>query len=127
MLEIKPIEIKSNQEKLCALCGVAYNKNALAYSAYEGETPLGICQFYLDDEYGYIYDLENVKGVDDFEALFIMGRAVLNFIDLCGTHKALFCGEESRLTKAVGFSQKDGKLFIDLEGFFENHCSHDKK
>ena len=107
MLEIKPIENKSDQEKLCALCGVDYNKNALAYSAYEGETQLGICQFYLDGDYGYIY--------------------VLNFIDLCGTHKALFCGEESRLTKAVGFSQKDGKLFMDLEGFFEDHCSHHKK
>lgn len=124
MLEIKPVEDKKVQEDICLRCGVPFRKEAFAYSACEGEKLLCVCQFRLDNDYGYIYDLSNTIGVDDFEALFLTGRAVLNFIDLCGVHKALYCGEESRVTKAVGFAPKDGKLFMNLEHFFENPCGH---
>lgn len=126
MLEIRPIEEKEKQMALCAACNVDYNKDALAYGATVDDEFVGICQFGMDDKYGYIYDLKCVLGKDDFEALFIMGRATLNFIDLCGVHKALYCGEESRLTKAIGFKKEDGKLIMDLEGFFENPCKHEK-
>lgn len=126
MLEIKPIEDKNVQMALCAACNVNYNKEAFAYGASVDGEFVGVCQFGMDDRFGYIYDLACVSGKDDFEALFIMGRATLNFIDLCGVHTALFCGEESRLTKAVGFKNKDGKLVMDLEGFFENPCKHEK-
>jgi len=126
MLEIKPIETKEKQAEICRACGVNFNKDALAYSACEGDAVLGVCQFFMDGEYGYIYDLKNAVGVDDFEALFLMGRAALNFIDLCGVHKAIYCGEESAASKAVGFKKKDGRLFMDFEGFFTNPCGHKK-
>ena len=90
MLEIKPIQDKNAQKALCELCGAVYNPSALAYSAYDNGAPVGICQFRIIEEHGYMYDLCNTVGVDDLEALIIMGRAALNFIDLCGIHTAYF-------------------------------------
>ncbi|MBO4429204.1 MAG: hypothetical protein J5832_04525 [Clostridia bacterium] len=126
MLEIKPVEDKKKQEEICRECGAVFKEGAFAYSASENGKVLGVCQFGIVGEYGYVYDLKNAVGVDDFEALFLMGRAVLNFIDLCGTHKAIFTGDESAATKAVGFKNENGRLFMDLEGFFSNPCGHEK-
>ena len=126
MLEIKPVEDKKKQEDICRECGAVFKEGAFAYSASENGKILGVCQFGIVGEYGYVYDLKNAVGVDDFEALFLMGRQTLNFIDLCGVHKAEFCGDESRLTRAIGFKKDGGKLTMDLEGFFIEPCSHKK-
>ncbi len=122
MLEIKPIADKTAQKALCELCGTAYHAAALAYSAYDNGAPVGICQFRIIEDAGHVYDLCNTAEVRDMEALIIMGRAALNFIDLCGIHKAYFEGEKDEAAKAVGFREKDGKLFLDLTGLFENPC-----
>ena len=39
MLEIKPIEDKNEQEKLCRLCGIEYREEFFAYKAYEDGKP----------------------------------------------------------------------------------------
>lgn len=126
MLEIKPIQDKNAQKALCELCGAVYNPSTLAYSAYDNGAPVGICQFRIIEEHGYMYDLCNTVGVDDLEALIIMGRAALNFIDLCGIHTAYFEGTETRGAIAVGFREKEGKLFADLSGMFESPCKNHK-
>ena len=62
------------------------------------------------------------------EAMFILGRQTLNFIDLCGIHKAITdksCGEE-KLLHAIGFREDGGKLSINLEGMFDGKCSGHK-
>ena len=129
MLEIKPIADKTAQKALCELCGTAYNASALAYSAHDGGVPVGICQFRIIEDAGHLYDLCNTVGTDDMEALIIMGRATLNFIDLCGVHKAYFEGEKTEAAKAVGFKEKDGRLVLELSGVFDHPCSKhtDKK
>jgi hypothetical protein len=65
----------------------------------------------------------------DNEALFVMGRAALNFIDLCGIHTAFYDGDESlpgaQLLHAVGFRKNEqGRLEMDLTGFFTTPCKH---
>lgn len=125
MLIIKPVQ-KNEQENICRACGVEYMEHEMAYAARDDEKLLGVCTFYMSGDTGYVTDLKCIDGIDDFEALFIMGRQTLNFIDLCGVHKAVFLGEESRITKAVGFKMTDGRLRMNLEGFFESPCSHEK-
>ena len=126
MLEIKPIQDKNAQKALCELCGAVYRPAALAYSAYDNGAPVGICQFRIMEDHGYMYDLCNTVGVDDLEALIIMGRAALNFIDLCGIHSAYFEGDKPRAAIAIGFREKEGALFADLHGMFESPCSKHK-
>ena len=126
MLEIKPIREKAAQRELCEMCGAEYKENYFAYGAEEDGVRIGICQFYIKGDYGHIFDLKNVIGTDDTEALFIMARGVLNFIDLAGAHEAYYDGEDSPLVRAVGFSEKDGKLYMDLGKFFAAPCRNTK-
>ena len=132
MLKVLPIQSKDEQERVCNACGVKYNPDLLAYSATVDDVLAGVCQFKLTDKGGMIYDLASVPDGFDFEALFVLGRGTLNFIDLCGVHKASFLGEiadeqTERLIKAVGFKKSaEGSYDVDLEGFFTDHC-HDKK
>lgn len=126
MLEIRPIEEKSAQRSLCELCGAEYREEYFAFGATVDGAPVGICQFYIKGEQGHIFDLCQVKGVDDPEALFIMARGVLNFIDLAGAHEAFFEGDDTALVRAIGFSDKDGKLYMNLAGFFSSPCKNSK-
>ena len=132
MLKCLPIQSKAEQENICLACGVKYNPDLLAYSATVDDRLVGVSQFKLTDKGGIVYDLAPVKDTFDFESLFVLGRGTLNFIDLCGVHKAVFVGDipdeqTERLIKAVGFKKNDdGTYTVDLEGFFTDHC-HDKK
>ena len=65
---------------------------------------------------------------DRIESLFVMGRAAMNFIDLCGVHKAYFedeAFEGEGMIKSIGFSKlEDGRWFVDLTDFFVEPCQH---
>ena len=131
MLKILPIQSKDEQKNICSACGVDFNADLLAYSATVDDVLAGVSQFKLTDKGGVIYDIAPVIGGFDFEALFVLGRGTLNFIDLCGVHKATYVGttpdeQTERLIRAIGFKkQEDSSWFVDLEGFFTDHC-HDK-
>ena len=127
MLKILPIQSKAEQELYCSRCGVTYREDALAYAASVDEAFIGICQFRTAGEVGEVYDLTLVPGIDDFEAIFLMGRAALNFIDLCGVHKAIYVSEKAdeSLLKAVGFKKNENGVFeMNLKDFFLHPCQH---
>ena len=135
MLKILPIQSKLQQEEICLRCNIKYEPDLLAYSATVNEELVGICQFKLSDKGGEIYDLAKIpdreedKECSDFEALFVMGRGTLNFIDLCGVHRAFFLGKDTddSLLRAIGFSKNENGVYeIDLEGFFTDHCGNHK-
>ena len=132
MLKVLPIQSKSEQEEICKKCGVEYKPDLLAYSATVDGELRGVSQFKLTAEGGLVYDVSPAIGTNDFEALFVLGRGTLNFIDLCGVHYAIYKGsveteEKERLLRAIGFKKLDGgSLEVDLNGFFTDHC-HDKK
>jgi hypothetical protein len=130
MLEILPIQSKSEQEALAARCGIKYDRELLAYSAMLDGKSVGICQFSLKPGSGHITDLSPMPGVSDFEAMFILGRAALNFIDLCGVHEAYYDGQvnDETLICAIGFSKNsDGRYYVNLTDFFTKPCQNCKK
>ena len=127
MLEIYPVESKKDQELICKMCGQKFDPDDMCYAAYVDGVLAGACQFIIHEQSGYINALSESAETNDKDALFIMARATLNFIDLCGAHKAYYKGEETdeALIKRIGFSKTDeGKWFMDLRGFFEAPCSH---
>ena len=132
MLKVLPIQTKSEQEKICEACDVIFNPDLLAYSATVDDELRGVSQFKLTAEGGLVFDIAPAIDTYDFEALFVLGRGTLNFIDLCGVHYAIYRGEikdeqHERLLKAIGFKKTDsGSFEVDLNGFFTDHC-HDKK
>jgi hypothetical protein len=130
MLKVLPIQTKEEQALATAKCNVVFKPDALAYAATVDEVFVGVGQFKLTPNGGEVYDIALIDGKDDFEAMFVMGRGALNFIDLCGVHRAYFVGEvkDESLLRAVGFKQNsEGKFEINLEGFFTDHCHHHKE
>lgn len=129
MLEVLPIQDKQEQEALCARCGVEFRTELLAYKALVDGEVRGVCQFTMDAAGGRIVDFAALPDAYEFEPMFVMGRATLNFIDLCGVHHAFFdaaCDNET-LIKAIGFSKNtDGRYEIDLTDFFKEPCKHSK-
>ncbi len=129
MLEVLPIQDKREQEALCARCGIPYRAELLAYQAINEGEFCGICQFTMDADGGRILDFAALPDKYAFEPMFVMGRATLNFIDLCGIHRAFFdapCDNDT-LIRAIGFvPNAAGRYEIDLTGFFIDPCQHGK-
>lgn len=132
MLKVLPIQSKTEQEAICARCGVRYNIDLLAYSATLDDKLSGICQFTMNADGGSIRDLALTEDCDNTEVLFVLGRATLNFIDLAGVHKAYYDApieneETEKLVRRIGFCKNsEGRFFVDLTNFFVSPCQHDK-
>ena len=130
MIKVTPIQTKAEQEECCKLCSIKYDPDCLAYSALVDDKLVGACQFKVTKGGGVLRDIRCIDGMYDFETLFIMGRAALNFIDLCGVHSAKYVGEvkDASLLKAVGFRENANGIYeINLEGFFNDHCKNHKE
>ncbi len=126
MFKITPINDKKMQEQYALECGASFKPEHFAYSMLDNETGelMAISQFEIEGDCGYISDLKPKLGTDDFEAMFILGRATMNFIDMCGAHRcraAMDAGNE-RLLKAIGFRLLNGEYFVDMTGMFDGHC-----
>ena len=130
MFKISAIQDKELQKKFAEECGAKFIPDAFAYSMVDNDTGvlMGISQFELFSGVGYIYDLKPRIGYSDFEAMFILGRATMNFIDLCGNHvcKAAIDAGEERLMKSIGFKLSDNEYFADMNGMFDGNCSGHK-
>ncbi len=127
MFKISPIQDKKTQEEYANQCGAVFYPESFAYSMINNETDelMGFAQFDIADGVGYIKDLKARIGYSDFEAMFILGRATLNFIDLCGIHtcRASIDAGEERLIKGIGFKLVENEYVADLTGMFDGNCS----
>ena len=127
MLIIKPIEDKNEQKEITLRCGIEFKPELFAYKAHNDGELLGCAQFDINENGAVIDAMRQVVGTpDDFEGMFILGRAVLNFLDLCGVVNAYFPApaneSEVRLFKAIGFKEIDGVLTVTLTGMFDAKC-----
>ena len=127
MLKIIPVQTKTEQEEICRLFPFAYDAEKFMYAEYEDEVLIGASQFLLQGTCGELTELALLPGhPDDIGALFIMGRAVLNFMDLCHVPDACctcVMPENKKLMEMIGFScGEDGRYTVHLEGFFTEPC-----
>ena len=125
MLKITPIQSKEEQQTLCGVCNIAYDHDCLAYRAYDDDRFLGMTQFRFGKGHGIIKNLVSAPGVEDFEAMFIMGRATMDFIDRIGCHICV-CPVDAgdrRLLLSIGFRDaEDGMMRADMTDMFSGHC-----
>ena len=125
MFKITPIQDKEKQAEICSLCSAEYRPGAFAYQMFDLESGeiMGMSQFEIG-EYGYIYDIKEAPGKEDFEAMFILARQTMNFIDSCGAHVcyASLSSAEGDFLRAVGFKLNDNNYFCDMTGMFDGNC-----
>jgi len=137
MLEIKPIQTKEEQKEICGVCGVEFSPDCLAYGAKENGVfdfdrtsfVAGVSQFRILGKYAVIYDLANAVGIDDLEVLILMGKAMLNFVDLCGVKDVIIKTENiqnKNLIKILGFKEDNSGVYkLNLKDYFDSPCQKD--
>ena len=125
MFKITPVQNKEKQAEICSICGAEYRPEAFAYQMFDIDSGdlMGMSQFEIE-ETGYIFDIKEAPGRDDFEAMFILARQTMNFIDGCGAHVcyASPSSAEGDFLHAVGFKSKDNEYVCDMTGMFDGHC-----
>ena len=112
-------------ERVCLILGLEYDKGQFAYAAYEEEKTVGAAQFYIKDGVGYISDLKVSE--ENLPLAMLLGRSVLNFLDLHGVSEAYFekSGEfYDKAAKLIGFKQKNGAFYACLTGMFTADHHH---
>ena len=132
MFKISPVNDEALSEKYLTLCGAKKVDDAFLYAMTDIDTEdiMGICQFEILSDFGYIYDLKPKIGTDDFEAMFILGRQSMNFINLCGHDicRAAIGAADGKLIKAIGFKDADEYYVCDMHGMFDgSRCEGHKK
>ena len=129
MFKISAIQDKTRQKEMCDLFDTTFIPDAFAYLMYDADTsaPMGMSQFEIGTS-GYIYDIREIDGRDDFGAMFILIRATMNFIDMCGAHicKAASNASAERLLISAGFKKDGEEYFCDMTGMFDGHCGGKK-
>ena len=129
MFKISPIQSQEEQELVANACGAKYKAGAFGYAMRDSKNGelMGFSQFEITNDGGFLWDLRPAGDLDDYEAMFILGRATMNFIDLCGTHTLSATSEsgDTTLLRAIGLKPtNDGHFFCDMTGFFDgSHCS----
>ncbi len=130
MLTASPIQNKEKQKQLCALCSIPFRPDCFSYSQAENGEVIALAQFDINENGGLIYDLQMKKGLeDDIEALFILGRAVLNFLDLSNIPECVYLPKDEhdvKMAKMLGFRENDGVYSLTIKNLFTKTC-HDKK
>ena len=134
MLTAKKVLDKNTAEILCKLCATEYDADLLYYAIYENDgsvlppekeipTVLGVCGFRFEKDTAVIADIMPKKDTYDLEAMYILGTAVLNFVDLAGFKKARFDAADKSLAKHLEF---DGEEKLSLVDYFTEPCKRRK-
>lgn len=128
MFTSKPIFDKEEQKALCARLGAEYRPGDLAYRVEIEGKEAGIVTLFIDGTKGCLRQIAFYPDMEDFEVMFICGRAAMEFLDRVGAHDGYFVSPDpknERLTKALGYKkQSDGRWYLDTTGFFEEHCKN---
>lgn len=132
MFVISPVRDIEERKNITKALNIKDIEGTFMYSMKDKETGalLGASQFDIGEGYGYIYDLRCANPPFDFEAMFILGRATMNFIDLCEVHTCRIKKDASDgdLYRAIGFRTEFPDYFeCDMTGMFDGNCSGEKK
>ena len=132
MFVVRPIQDKIVQKAICDVLGAVYYENALAFYAadlkengVDIDKYISICQFFMDKN-GEIASLYAADGREEDEAVIVMLRAVMSFMNRCGISYAFFSknAASEHWLKKSGFCNNNGKYEIDLDKFYNSPCKY---
>ena len=128
MFKIFPLCDEALQEKYLSLCNAKRKPDAFIYAMCDIESGevMAISQFEIYSSYGYIYDIKSRESLDDFEAMFILTRQTMNFIEKCGPTLCLAdkSTADAHLLKAAGFKETEDGYSVDMTNMFTGGCGN---
>lgn len=121
MLEIKPVHTAYEKEEYCKACGFAYAAPLQVIAAFDNGSFSGAGVFSMDDQnQAEIVEISLIPGLDDWQDLFLTGKALLNYLDLKGVKYAVYRGKNRKLALALLFQEQDGAFRLKLDGYFDH-------
>ncbi|MBQ9070349.1 MAG: hypothetical protein IJY23_03265 [Clostridia bacterium] len=128
MFKITPVQDRELAKAYLDACSAVLLEDTFIYAMTDCESGniMGISQFEIMGDCGYIYDIKEADGLSDFEAMFILGRQTMNFINSCGMDicRASKEAADESLIKAIGFKLNGNSYECNTEGMFDgSHCS----
>ena len=129
MLTARAIQDTNEQKKCCDCCGMTHDADLLYYAIFENDSDcLGTCGFRFCKNKAVIVDIAPKCDTYDKEAMFILGKAVLNFIDRVNFKNVEYTAQDTELATLLEFFTKDGVLQVNLTDYFTEPCKrHEKK
>ena len=122
MLQILPVKEKETQQLYCEKLGIEYDADQMAYAAFDNDEFRGISLFRILGKDCVIYNITLCEGISDHLAQYLLAKAPMNCADLCGIKTAIFKHSDTALAKELGFTEQNGTLSVDLEGYFTTPC-----
>ena len=127
MFKICAVQSPEEQISICNTVGAKYREGCFCYRMFDLESGdlMGMSQFDVMSD-GRIYDLREVAGANDFEAMFILGRQTMNVIESWGIADC-YAEEDAadpKLLHAIGFRESEGGLHCRLVGMFDGNCKN---
>lgn len=133
MIAIRPVYTSYEREEYMKPFGIIPQEGFHVIAAHNDGRFVGGAYVSFNGTDGIIHLMSLIDGYDDYIDRFLIGKAALNFLDLQGAKDILYIGNDEKLAKALGFGIEDGKMSINLVGYFDGshegcsgHCSEEK-
>ena len=129
MFKVFPVQTTVERQALCKRLGAEFHPDDMAYRVTIEEEEAGVITFFIKGKKGCIRELKFYPDKEDFEVMFIAGRACMNFLDSVVATDGCFISPaqgQERLITALGYKkQPDCSYYLDTTGFFVEHCKHE--
>lgn len=127
MFKITPVSEVAEAKSISEALSLPYFEGAFYYKMFDMDSGdlMGVSVFELYRDYGELLALKEVDGKNDFEAMFILIRQTMNFINLCGYTKCIArtTYAPKKMLVCAGFVKDEDERFVaNLEGMFDGHC-----
>ena len=124
MLEMRPVYTSYEREEYTKPFGIIPEEGKTVICARYPDRFVGLAYVSIDGELATVHEFSLVDGYDDDTDFFLLGKAMLNYLDLHGAKNVVLPLEKKKkILKRLGFSKAgDGQWKLSLAGYFDHKC-----
>lgn len=120
MLEMRPVYTSYEREEYTKPFGITPEDDKVVICARYPDKFVGMAYVSVLGENGVIHFYSLVDGYSDDTDLFLLGKAMLNYLDLHGVKNVVYPDvADEKMAKRLGFRQNDAGVYtLSLVGYF---------
>lgn len=124
MLEMRPVYTSYEREEYTKPFGIIPEEGKTVICARYPDRFVGLAYVSIDRELATVHEFSLVDGYDDDTDFFLLGKAMLNYLDLHGAKNVVLpLAKNEKILKRLGFSKSgDGQWNLSLAGYFDHKC-----
>lgn len=123
MLEMRPVYTSYEREEYTKSFGIVPEEGKTVICARYPDRFVGLAYVSVSGEVGTVHKLSLIDGYTDETDIFLLGKAMLNYLDLHGARTVIYpdaAGDNNdALAARLGFRKNDAGIYcLHLEGYF---------